>query len=186
MLFETMSDFHLKQLVNHITTTSGTNTCIDLIFTNCLEIYSSGPMNIHLSDHLPVQVIKKHEQVKCGVQNFKGRSYRNYNNRQHLASIEACDWTYFNQCQDPTECWDVYENMLKRMLDITCPIREFKVKDKPEPWITNYLIERISDKNNLLAEARRSTSILCWHRARGSRNIVNLGLDTARKPIIQN
>ena len=39
---------------------------LTLIFTNCLEIFSSGPMNVHLSDHLPVHVIKKHEQVKSG------------------------------------------------------------------------------------------------------------------------
>ena len=128
-----------------------------------------------------MHVIKRHEHVKHGYRHFKGRSYRNFNLANYLESLEGCSWEYFDNCQDPTECWNVYENMLKRMLDITCPVKEFKVLDKPDPWMTNYLIERINDKNSLLLEARTSTSILTWRRARMLKNLVNEELDTARK-----
>ena len=180
LLYETMYMFNLTQLIHEITTTSGTNTCIDLIFTNCFDISSSGPLNIHLSDHLPVHVIKKHLHVKTGLRSFKGRSYRNFNKEIYLQSIENCNWTYFENCNDSAECWDVYENMLKRMLDVLCPVKDFKVKDKPDPWMSNYLIERLTDKNNLLLEARNSKSIITWHRARILRNIVNEELETAK------
>ena len=96
--------------------------------------------------------------------------------KKYLESLETCDWTYFNNCQNPTECWSVYENMLKRMLDVVCPVREFKVKDKPDPWLTNILLERINDKNNLLLEARTSTDIITWHRARLLKNQVKLDI----------
>ena len=69
--------------------------------------------------------------------------------------------------------------MLKRMLDVVCPVKSFRVKDKPDPWFSNYLIERINDKNHLLKTARRSTSIVDWHHARLLKNIVNLEIDTA-------
>ena len=104
--------------------------------------------------------------MKKGHRMFKGRSYKNFDKQAYLASVEECDWDYFNQCEDPSEAWDVFENMLKRMLDVVCPVKSFKVKDKPDPWFTNYLIERINDKNNLLRAARRSTSIVDWHHAR--------------------
>ena len=185
-LYELMDLFNLKQLVHEVTTTSGTNTCIDLIFTNCDEIISSGPLNIHISDHLPVHVLRRHVHVKHGYRNFKGRSYKNYNKELYLESVENCNWTYFDQCQSASECWDIFENMLKRMLDVTCPVREFKVLDKPDPWLSNYLIERLTDKNNLLLEARRSKCIVLWHRARILKNIVGMELDEARNSYYRN
>ena len=95
--------------------------------------------------------------------------------------LKTCNWEYFENCTEPAECWEVYENMLKRMLDNICPVKEFKVKDKPEPWMTNFLIERITDKNNSLREARNSRSIIAWHRARILKNIVNEELRTAKE-----
>ena len=180
VLYELMDQFNLIQLVNEITTSSGTNTCIDLIFTNCNDIISSGPLNIHLSDHLPIHLIKKQVVSKPTYRLFKGRSYRNFNMNDYLLSVENCNWVYFDQCEDAAECWDVYVNILKRMLDVPCPVREFKVRDKPDPWMTNFLIERLTDKNNLLREARNSASVLTWFRARMLRNTVNEEIDVAR------
>ena len=181
LLYESMDQFNFTQLINMITTTSGSNTCIDLIFSNCQDIVSSGPLNIHVSDHLPVHIIRKHEFVKPGFRKFKGRSYRNFDIKKYLDKLENCDWNYFETCDDPVECWEVFVNMLKRVLDVFCPVKEFKVLDKSDPWMTNYLIERVSDKNNLLLEARTSTSIITWRRARNLRNIVNEEVDDARK-----
>ena len=186
LLYETFDLFNMTQLINEITTTSGTNTCIDLIFTNCQEIASKGPMNIHLSDHLPIHIIRKYEYVKPTYRKFKGRSYRDFVLGDYLQSIENCNWDYFDHCQDPTECWDIFENMLKRMLDVVCPVKEFKVVDKPDPWMSDYLIERITDKNNLLREARNANSIITWRRARDLRNAVNEEVDVARKAYYKN
>ena len=138
-------------------------------------------LNVHLSDHLPVHVIREHQHIKSGYRNFKGRSYRNFDIDAYLLSVENCDWTYFNDCNDSAECWDIYENILKRMLDVVSPVKEFRVKDKPDPWITNYLIERINDKNMSLREARNSLSIVAWHIARILKNIVNNELELAKK-----
>ena len=88
LLYETMALFNLTQLIHEVTTTSGSNTCIDLIFTNCFSIASSGPLNIHLSDHLPIHAVKKQQNVKHGVRSFKGRSYRNYNKEIYVQSLE--------------------------------------------------------------------------------------------------
>ena len=180
LLYETMIAFNFSQLIHEVTTTSGTNTCIDLIFTNCFEINSSGVLNVHISDHLPVHVIREHQHVKNGFRKFKGRSYRNFEMDNYLTSLENCNWTYFDECNNSTECWDIYENMLKRMLDVVCPVREFKVKDKPDPWMTNYLIERVNDKNTSLKEARNSLCIIAWNRARILKNIVNNELESAK------
>ena len=34
------------------------------------------------------------------------------------------------------------------MLGVVCPVKTFRVRDKPDPWFSNYLIERIIDENN--------------------------------------
>ena len=52
--------------------------------------------------------------------------------------------------------------------------------------MSNYLIECITDKNNMLLEARRSACVLLWHRARLLKNAVGIELDTARNDYYKN
>ena len=61
----------LKQLITNVTRPDS-NTCIDVIMTNCDIIRDSGIFNINISDHLPIFCIrKKVKEAKIKV-NFSG------------------------------------------------------------------------------------------------------------------
>ena len=58
-------DFILTQVVNTATRHGNkTSTCLDLIFTNMTHVLSAGTLDIAISDHLPVFIIKKKTESK--------------------------------------------------------------------------------------------------------------------------
>ena len=60
-----MKSLAVEQLIKDYTRVTQTSrTMIDLIFSDCSHISCSGEMNINLSDHLPIYLIKKKERGK--------------------------------------------------------------------------------------------------------------------------
>ena len=55
-----------------------TKTIIDLIFTNIEHCQAAGVIDLHMSDHQPVYVIKKKVRKNRGRTTFSGRTYVNY------------------------------------------------------------------------------------------------------------
>ena len=45
--------------------------------------------------------------------------------------------------------------MIEINIDVTCPIKTFKIKQEKEPWITPPLLELIKDKDHALKKAKR-------------------------------
>ena len=54
----------LGQIIKNTTRYSIKNSTIDLIFTNCQKILSSGTLNLGLSDHEGIYVTRKHVIAK--------------------------------------------------------------------------------------------------------------------------
>ena len=42
------------------------------------------------------------------------------------------------------------------VLDYMCPLKDIKIKQTKEPWMSNEIIELIYDKNNLLKKAKKT------------------------------
>ena len=69
----------LPQLIDCPTRcTLTTRKTIDLIFTNMDYIAKSGTIDLFMSDHRPVFLIKKKQKSHHPKLNFSGRTYRNY------------------------------------------------------------------------------------------------------------
>ena len=71
--------FKLIQLKQEISTITrpDSNATIDLIASNCDIIKESGTLDINISDHLPIFLVRKKIKVKKINVDFKGRSYKN-------------------------------------------------------------------------------------------------------------
>ena len=70
----------LTQLITAPTrVTASTSSTIDLIFCNVTHVHSSGVLDLFISDHQPIYLIKKMntKQNKSTIE-FKGRTYRHY------------------------------------------------------------------------------------------------------------
>ena len=106
--FERLKEFervyNFVQLVHEYTrVTSKSRSTIDLIWTDMSNVCASGIIDIHLSDHLPIYVVKKKEREQKEFKYIIGRSYKNYVKEDFQWDIlDHYDWEIFwNVERDP-------------------------------------------------------------------------------------
>ena len=68
----------LKQKIDKVTRPDS-NAMLDLIITNCDIVKECSTLDINVSDHLPVYLIRKKVKLPNEKVYFKGRSYKNLN-----------------------------------------------------------------------------------------------------------
>ena len=66
--------------------------------------------------------------------------------------------------------WKIYENNILTVLDPMCPLRNFNITSKRDPWIFDDLINEIKQKDFLLKRAKRTKRDIDWTEARTARN----------------
>ena len=92
-------DFGLKQLT-HMDTgiTARSSTLIDIILTDCEYITASGVLELCISDHYAVYMVKKKPRLKHQKVKSTGRSYKFYNKIEMQKSFRAhTKWREFWQ-----------------------------------------------------------------------------------------
>ena len=156
------------------------SSCLDLILSNSDIVHKVGVMDINISDHSMILLTRKRlskPKKKCS---FKGRSYRNYDKDIFQNNIRNSDWTKFNVLNTAEGKWKEFENITRSCIELMCPIKQFKVKQEKEPWITPQLIELIKDKDLALKRAKKSKNPVLWREAKRIRNNCTKRLRDAR------
>ena len=186
----TMKSLGLRQVINSSTRVARmgdrmTNTLLDLIFTNSDSIHTGTTLNLNVSDHLAVCASRKTSSTKKCKVKFRGRSYKNYVKEDFQESLLEHNWRNFFASNDPIFQWDFMENIIRTEADELCPIREYRLPEIREPWITNEAIEAIRDKDNLLKKAKKSNAKVDWDLAKEARNRVGRDLKTLRADFLK-
>ena len=183
-------NFNLTQLIN-TTTKSGTKSksCLDLIFTNMEHIISSGVLDIAISDHLPVFLIKKKSKTpSCSVPT-KARSYINYDKQTFQENIKSHPkWENFWQIQenDPEEMWENIFEIVKENADDQCPFKNMSFREDTPDWITKEILSEINLKDYLYKKAKRTNSPADWEFFKKEKNEVKRLLASAKENYIKN
>ena len=99
------------------------NTLIDLIFTNNPDISKSGSLNVNVSDHIPIFVVRKKVKIKPIRVEFVGRTYRNYSKDILANKMSEVGWNALYQLEDPDAIWDTLYNRLLTIINDICPFR---------------------------------------------------------------
>ena len=173
----TMKALGLRQFVNEPTRSYFKNgmlreSTLDLIFTNSEFIKSTKVLDMNISDHQAVMITRKKSYIKPTKIDFFGRSYKNYVKEDFQELVQNADWTGFFESQDPNYLWGIMSNIITTSIDGMCPMKNFRVNEFKEPWMTNEAIEAIRDKDRLLGRARRSRREADWLEAKRMRNEV--------------
>ena len=79
-------------------------------------------MNIKLSDHLPIYLIKKKERGKIYKKEIWRRSYRNYDSSRFTALLDTVDWSEVDDEETPDRLWEIMLSNITKALDAICPI----------------------------------------------------------------
>ena len=102
----------LKQKIDKVTRPDS-NAMLDLIITNCDIVKECSTLDINVSDHLPIYLIRKKVKSPNEKIDFKGRSYKNLNKDTVENMLRNVDWTTFAN-SDVDSCWNyLLENVRK-------------------------------------------------------------------------
>ena len=162
------------------------SSLIDLIMTKMEHCTNSGVINLHISDHQPVFVIKKKIKDRRPKISFRGRTYARYSKQLLSDSLTNKIKTEFRQTTDSNECWDLMEGFLVKFLDKYCPVKTFRSKDNTPAWITHDIITLSKDRDTAWEQAKLSGNPGDWDRARMLRNWVNNSIKAAKTDFLNN
>ena len=181
-----LKDLHLHNLIKEYTRcVGGSKTLIDVICTNAKFVNESGTLNLNVSDHLAVYMIRKKDVVRRPKVEVTGRSYKNYKHAKLKEDLEQNDWSRFDDSNDPSLKWDIIHGVLEQSLNSMCPVKTFKIPEANESWMSDHLINVLRDKNNLLTKARRTDKDDDWEKANKAKKAGNKLARSARRKSVK-
>ena len=175
----------LKQYITGTTRHSNNDSCIDLIFTNLQNTFSTKILDVNISDHQFIYLNRKHQTKPRAKLDVLGRSYKNYDHDLFCHKLLQMNWMHFYQMENVNIAWNIMLTNIKSAIDDMCPLKHFKVAQAKEPWVTNEILELIKDKDKLLRRAKNRNNENDWHLAREARNNANLQIRHAKANFIQ-
>ena len=161
----------LTQYINTPTrSTPKRKSILDLYFTNCKHVHAYGVTNCNQSDHDQIYLRKKRAPQEVKKTTFKGRIYKNYDAISYKEKLTAKDWTSTLSQDDPNKAWIELFECLTHFLDEQCPVKDIKIRQVKEDWITTDHLEQITLKNDLMAASRKTNDKEVWIEAQRCRN----------------
>ena len=175
----------LKQCISGVTRYSNNNTCIDLLFTNMVDNFTTKILDLNISDHQFIHLHRQHVIKAKTKIDFIGRSYKNYDKNIFCENLERIDWNDLYICDNPNTAWRILVKHIKSTLDAMCPLKIYKIAQEKEPWMSNEILEMIKDKDRLLRRAKNKNTEQDWIVARNFRNRTNHYIKQAKANFIK-
>lgn len=92
-------------------------TQIDLILVNNPDgIYDQGVLEIGISDHNLIYVVKKLAHAKGQRISKEVRNFKNFNERLFLEELSSIPWEYVNNFNDQNDSWLVWKSFFLEVL----------------------------------------------------------------------
>ena len=153
------------------------------------HIVSSGVINIKISDHLPIFMVKKKQKTPSSSSFITGRSYANYNKETFQNDIKNHPrWLNFWEIEEnkPSELWEIIFEIIKETANHHCPYRNIKIKDDTPQWINKEILSEINHKNYLYNKAKKLETPESWKLFQQKKNEVKNLLSTAKENFVKN
>ena len=152
------------------------------------HIISSGVLNVTISDHLPVFLIKKKQKIKTTFTYTRGRTYVNYRKDDFQADIKNHPgWIDFWLLEEnkPDEMWDMVLEIITETANSHCPFTNMKLREDTPEWINKDMISEINLKDSLQNRAKRLDTPESWETFRKKKNEVKKLLSTAKENYVK-
>ena len=183
-------NFNLKQIINSPTRiVKNSKSYLDLIFTNMDHISSSGVLDIAISDHLPVFLIKKKQRNKPAYTQTKGRTYNTYRKDNFQNDIKTHPkWEHFWHLEEnnPEKMWDIMLEIILEVADGQAPWRDMKIREDTPLWVTKELISEINHKDFPYKKAQKFPTAENLEKFKQKKNEVKKLLSSAKEEYIKN
>ena len=124
--------YQLKQIIDAPTRI----TKLSALVNNPDGIYSHGALEIGISDHNLIYVVKKLAHVKGQRISKEVRNFENFNERLFLEQLSSILWEYADNFNDPNDSWVIWKSLfLLQVLDRHALILRKNIKTKRLLWI---------------------------------------------------
>lgn len=136
--------FNVRQVIKSSTRIGrSSGSLINICITNMDKIMSSGVIEYHLSDHLPIYLIKKHPKQQKKDNRFFGRCYKNYSYELLKDSLNEENWMSVSRELNPDTQWNMMLTIFLKVADKLCPKKLFHITKHRPVYLTDVILEYI-------------------------------------------
>ena len=188
LLKEIERDFGLKQLIDQDTRiTARSSTLIDLILTDCQFVLESGVLDVSISDHCAVYMIKKKPRLEYTRVETKCRSYKKYVKIEMQNSVETNvrRLEFWENENNIDMMWETLLKLIEECANIHCPFVQAKIPDNSPIWFTREIVDEILYKDFLYSEAKRLGTDDSWNDFRLKKKEVKKLIQNAKEVYVQ-
>ena len=135
-------------------------TTIDLILVSDTDKNSQrGVLDLGISDHCLIyctrkvlrNIINSHNTVKI-------RSLKNYNKETFQANLLDVDWSSVICSDNVIRAWENFKSIFMSAIDNIAPMKEVRIKQRTQPWITNEILQCIKDRDKAFRVYKKDSS----------------------------
>ena len=128
------------------------------IITNRKENLSQyGVIPIGLSDHMLIYCTRRISRGHFkNRHSTKIRSLKNYSPEKFHNHLCEADWKpcFSSTCVD--SAWKTFQSIFLSVLNEIAPIKEIRLKQRTEPWMTSNILDMIKERDSYLYKFRKS------------------------------
>ena len=93
--------------------------------------------------------INSHNTVKL-------RSLKRYCKEEFVNQLSALNWQDVPSSSDVSKAWNLFKDFFHSVLDVVVPIKEIRLKQRTEPWMTWNILQNIQESDNWLNKFRKT------------------------------
>lgn len=125
--------------------THSSKTLIDHIYSDITHVSDSGILDVNISDHLPVYLIKKKTRNAIKYKELRCRSYKNFDEVKFLADIQTIDFLDVMVSNDPEKCWGILYERIVSLVDKYCPMEIRRIPVRKPEYITDEIVQMMRE-----------------------------------------
>ena len=177
----------LQQLVESPTRVTPISTsCIDLIFSN-LEHKLTGVTPLSISDHYMVYTVLDFKPKFRTPHVIKTRTYNNFNHDSLVSDIvNSVQLNSVFSNTDMETAWNIFITEFKSICNRYAPLREYRLKERQNPWINNDVLKLMYHRDYLHRKALISKTTEAWSTYKHYRNLVNCSVRKLKQAYFKN
>ena len=166
--YEQMLQLHgFKQLIFEPTRFGpDSETGLDhVICNNQSKLSQSGVIITGVSDHIMTYCTRKTAKPIAAKQHVyaKIRSTKNYSKELFVSKLMGADWLHVTHCVDVDKAWSVFCENFTNILDQVAPVKEVRIKNHTEPWMSNEILNDIRERDSWLKKFKNNKHVLEYY-----------------------
>ncbi len=167
--------------------TDVSSTCLDhIIVSNTEKVCQSGVIPIGISDHYLTFVSRKVVRGTFNAHNtIKIRSMRNYSVEKLNVLLSEADWSGIIDNDDVDSAWSCFHDIFTNILDTIAPVKEVRIKQRTEEWMTSDILDGINERDSLLQTFKKGNDQTVYKKYCSVRNRVQRDIKRAKANYFQ-